>query len=339
MALFIPSFFSGCRDLEVGYDVLYYEYGIFQDAVYASSFMELFLFNISIEPAFLLINYIASFFTGNLHVALGTITFVTLLFAYLAMVRFMKEIPLWIFFLTFLLYYYANSLNLIRQSVAVSITLYAFAILRTSGLGLRFYVVSLLAFLSHYSAIIPWSVYLLYAYISRLSEKRMRWVVNGIIIVAIVIFVLFPKAISLFSVAIGKDYTVYATGDSVADWAKPSLSYTRILFCLVCLYLTSFIRKYRLADNSEVYKCKTMIFIFLFCLLLGKYTGSAGRLALYYMDIMIFYLLYCANNRKWAHTQRKMFNFIIIALFIFFYYKFFYAGLEYKSKILGLSFL
>lgn len=121
-ALLIPSFFSGCRDLEVGFDVLYYEYGIFQDAVYASSFKELFFFNPLIEPVFLLINYVVSFFTDDVHVALGVITFITLLFAYLAMVRLMKEVPLWLFFFTFLLYYYATSLNLMRQSIAVSVT-------------------------------------------------------------------------------------------------------------------------------------------------------------------------------------------------------------------------
>lgn len=338
-ALLIPSFFSGCRDLEVGFDVLYYEYGIFQDAVYASSFKELFFFNPLIEPVFLLINYVVSFFTDDVHVALGVITFITLLFAYLAMVRLMKEVPLWLFFFTFLLYYYATSLNLMRQSIAVSVTLYAFAIMRTSGLCIRFHLISLLAFFCHYSAFIPYIVYLSYAYLTRFSERKMKWFVNGVFISSIIAFFLFPQILLAFSLIVEKDYTVYATGNSAADWSQPSLSYTRILFCLFCLWIVAFITKYHLVEKKdEVYKYKVMIFVFLFCLLLGKYTGSAERISLYYMDIMMYYLLYYANSHKWLLNQRRSFNVMIVILFIFFHYKFIYTGLEYKSAILGLGF-
>ena len=60
VALFIPAFFAGCRDLTVGFDVMFYEYDIYKSTHYSNSFLDLLSSDVgNIEPLFLLINYLA----------------------------------------------------------------------------------------------------------------------------------------------------------------------------------------------------------------------------------------------------------------------------------------
>lgn len=338
LAVLIPSFFSGMRDLDVGYDVMYYEFDAFQNSLYSKSFYSLLTFEDGLEPGFLLINYFSSRLSDDIHLALGIISFFICLFIYLSCVRCRKQCPIWLLYTICLLYNYASSNNLMRQTLAASICFYAFTYLRDYGLKWQYILLSILALSCHNTAIVPIIVFLVYYIIPKVPLKRLSFFFYSFILGCITIYFMFTQLLSLFSNYALKDYSIYGDSSQNASWAQAHVSLSILVLLFFCTYILFYMtKKPSKLPPFETYKYKVTIVLCLLSTFLGNYTGSAARLLLYFIFILMFYLCYIINLQTLSIGKRLCFNFIVLTIFVYLHFKLFYDGLEYKSFLLGIK--
>lgn len=132
LAIFILALFAGLRATSVGTDVEAYGYRLFlraceQDGL--KNIQDLFNYTISgqsYEFGYVLANFLVSRFTNILNIWLFILSFATLTFVFQALRRYENRFPLWLGMLIYLLLYYNESLNLMRQSLAGAIIIFAF---------------------------------------------------------------------------------------------------------------------------------------------------------------------------------------------------------------------
>lgn len=135
IAIIIPAFFAGARSTLVGSDTNGYGVFLFNSSLTSKNgFLKLyetiFAGTDPIEPGYVLIQYIVTRFTENIFWGLFVVSFLTWLFFYLATKILSKKINISIPFtmFLFLIFFYNESLNLMRQSLAAGVMLYAFSL-------------------------------------------------------------------------------------------------------------------------------------------------------------------------------------------------------------------
>ena len=336
-SLLILSIFAGCRDLTVGFDVMFYEYSIFQSACYSSSFFELLNSDVStIEPFFLLINYVAVQVFDNIHFVLGVISFITMLFAYMACWRYRKHVPFWLLYSIYLLLTYDSSLNIMRQYMAVSIILYAYTIMKDKGINWQFLFFSVLAVMTHFSAIFPAVIFYAYNFIPAMNKKKYNLFIFTAVIVSATLLPMMDMILAYSSQFIGKDYSFYLDKSaSNAEWAESTVSGSRIglivLFLLICMYG---LKKKALSETDwREYLCTILISIF--CFWMGAtFMASTLRLFNYFQMLSCFNLCYSSLSIPSTRNGRNITIFLLICLFTILSTRFMYN--EYTSKILSI---
>lgn len=336
-SLLILTIFAGCRDLTVGFDVMFYEYSIFQSACYSSSFIELLNSDVSsIEPFFLFVNYIAVQVFANIHFVLGVISFITILFAYMACWQYRKHAPFWLLYGMYLLLTYNSSLNIMRQYMAISIILYAYTIMKDKGINRQFLFFSILAVMTHYSAIFPASIFCVYNFIPIMNKKTYNLFIFGSIIVSVTLLPMMNTILSYSSQFIGKDYSFYLDKSaSNADWAESTISGSRIglivLYLLICIYG---LKKKTLSKTDwKEYLCT--IFISVFCFWMGAtFMASTLRLFNYFQMLSCFNLCNISLAIPSTRNGRNIAILLLVCLFTILSIRFMYN--EYTSKILSI---
>lgn len=337
-AILIPSFFSGMRDLDVGYDVMFYEYGAFKSALSSHSFHDLTSIEDVLEPGFLLINYISSLISNDIHVALGLISFLTILFIYLACVRCRNECPLWLLYAICMLYNYASSNNLMRQTLAASVCFYAFTLLKDYGLKWQYVLFSFLAFTCHTTSIVPIMAFLIYYVISKMSRKTVSNLFPFLILGCITVYIAFTQLLSVLSnFSDDKDYSIYGDNTQTTTWSETYINTSMIILLLLCLITIRYIKKKYTLDFYVNYKYKYTILLCFLSVSLGTYNGSAARLLIYFIFILMFYICRTLNIKCIKTNRRYIFNLMILVIFMYLYFRSFYDGLEYHSRLLNIN--
>lgn len=338
IALLILSVFAGCRDLIVGYDVLFYEYGIYQSAHYSNSFTDLLNNDAITEPVFLAINYIGVFLCDNIHFVLGLISFITSLFAYLACIRLKRYAPLWLLFSGYLLINYASSMNIMRQNVAVSLFFYTYTLLKDYGLGWRFYLMAGLTLFSHNSAIFPILILFFFYYIPKMAYKTYKFLIFCMIFFMILIYYSVDYILSYLTVFTQKDYTIYAdVAATDSTWATLVIPYTYIIFVSLLAGLCIWKRKKELLLLVEwnEYKCTILVCILIFAMG-ATFTGSLLRLVAYFIILCIFYTIrvsYLSTSRRPQYLLR---NILLLTLFVIMFFRTTSSSVDYSSRILNI---
>lgn len=338
IALLILSVFAGCRDLTVGYDVLFYEYGIYQSAHYSNSFADLLNNDAVTEPVFLAINYIGVLLCDNIHFVLGLISFITSLFAYLACIQLKKYAPLWLLFAGYLLINYASSMNIMRQNVAVSLFFYTYALLKVYGLGWRFYLMAGLTLLSHNSAIFIIPILVFFHNIPKMAYKTYKFFIICMLFFMLLIFYSVDYILSYLTFLTQKDYTIYGDVSATdSTWAILVIPYTYIIFVLLLVGLCILKRRKKLLPLLEwnEYKC-TILVCFLIFAMGATFTGSMLRLVAYFITLCIFYIIrvsYLSTSRK---PQFLLCNILLLMLFVIMFFRTTSSSVDYSSRILNI---
>lgn len=339
LSVFNCAYFAGVRDLTVGYDVMFYETSIFQDACATLSFLKLLKWDPTIEPFFLFLNYISALISDDIHFCLGVISFVTVGFAYMACLRLSQryKFPLWILFVAYILYYYATSMNLLRQSVCVSICFYLYSCLKDKGWNLYSLMIALLAMLSHNTSVLPIVAYICFTFVPHLSRKKFKRFYCILFFSLIMVLYLYSKILSTLTVLTGKAYDIYADMDSAGDagWARLHIPYSIILFIVLFALLIWIFRKNAFVKSyNREYIC-TITFISLTIFMGGFMMGNLSRLNMYFVCLISFYLCQILYGIK--RYPKILINVFMIALFTFLYVRTFYDGIEYTSVILNIK--
>lgn len=158
IAIVIPAILAGCRAQEIGTDVSVYGKPFYDAAVNSASLREYFSSQSNLtfmEPAFYGTVFLASRFCKDYHLGLFVYELLTAAFAYAAMKRCSRlfRTPVWFGMLLYDLVLYNVSLNIMRQSIAVSIVFLAVTYLFENRYK-TYALLSVLAFGFHSSAII-----------------------------------------------------------------------------------------------------------------------------------------------------------------------------------------
>ena len=191
LAVSLPVLLGGFRDDSIGTDTGGYVSWVWSIVSRCSdwkSFLHLYHggYFADIEFGYLTVNFIARLFGDDVHIVYFLTSLLTILPIYLAIYHNRDKAPMWLSMAIFLLSYYNLSLNLVRQSIALSFCIYAFRYVeKKQWMKLAVVVVVILSFHNTGFSFIP--AILLY-----LLMERLHW--KGKIIFSLISFVILSIA-------------------------------------------------------------------------------------------------------------------------------------------------
>lgn len=332
------SFISGVRDLDVGYDVMYYGFPTYQDAVYSDHILQFYEAMGSTEYIFSTIMYIGAHTVKNFNFALGIVSLCTVGSGYLAALKLKSFVPFWITFSIYLLFMYSGTFNLMRQFLAVSMCLYAYSILRTDGLKLSFFIVALLAVLAHNTAIMAVLVLVFYNYIPSFTTKQFRTIFIVFILGNILVLGSIGSILSSMEDISGHEYSTYLDNQQDAGWAASVVPYTYIIYIFIYWSVTRWALKRNVIDKACYRYCLCSSILSIVCFILGAlYAGSMLRMAIYFLIWTAFDICYVIYRIKLVYHKKKGLIFLLFVMFVFIFFRSFDIGTAYSSKILDIE--
>lgn len=310
------------RDKDVGTDLMYYAIPIWNDAVSSvNRGSELTWYGV--EKSYLLLNYACALVSSKLQFFLFVLQALTLLPIFLAAVKVRRYAsPVLIMFL-YLFVMYNATFNLMRQSMALSVSLLAFVYLFLERKKSA-YVLYVLALLLHVSAIISLLVLGVYYVMTNFHLTRKKISAIAFVVVAcFAIGVVFSQQLIMFAIGSGLidvKYAAYtsASGDGLfgARLNKSCVAYDAVV--LMVLYAA-----YR--KNKQDRKLYALVIIGLMSLLF-EFTGLVSyflpRIALYPRMISMFSLPYVFLHMKRSNFKRRLLYQIPFEAFVVFYWIF-----------------
>ena len=309
------SILNGIRDLSVGTDLNVYGNSIFMQARANRFSLQDFLHECASmgmdERGYAALNFIIAQFTDNIHIFYFILGLLVNGIFYIAFFEMRSKIPFLLVWVTYLMIIYPSTLNLLRQSIALSfVALMGCCVLKERNVLSLFCV--FMAIMFHNSAIFAIVIYAFMYSESRADDVRVQNV-------TVVLFLMFSTFIpSLVSVMNSKGllsdkYSQYVMDDSSGISLLNSII-VRILFVIVSIY---FLLKERNELNSYD-KCLFSIIVADFLLIpLQSISPSAFRIALYYSIFKIpGYPLLCC---KFRGMKNITYSFYIIFTIMYFY--------------------
>lgn len=171
LVILIPAIFAGCRDYNVGTDVLVYAAKIYDEASSNGWYILLPDYDSRIEIVFLFLAYIASLLFSTASGFLFLISLFINLFIYLALYRMRYVASICMGEFVYLLLYYNETYNLMRQCMAMAVVIFAVTYIFDRQYT-KALIWSFLAYFVHHSAIIGLGIVILMLYFRKLETKN-----------------------------------------------------------------------------------------------------------------------------------------------------------------------
>lgn len=284
---------SGFRE-SIGFDYNSYRYHFYE--ISKLSFFDTLKYNF--EPGFSFLNKVILYFTDNYKILIFICSFITTGFVSYSIYKNSKY-PFYSFFLYITLAFYYASFNLIRQGLAISISILGLKYLKERKF-LKYLLIILIAASFHYSALVMIPVYFFVNI--NLTYKKI------IIFFLITSFgyIFFDKILAI-ALKIFPMYSEYL----YSDFLKP-LSVKSILIFLFIFIILLFFKKY-IIDQDK--KNSMYINIAFLCFLISIFQTKIGVLDRipYYLNIFSIFsiplIIDCFENEK---QKRLAGTFIII---------------------------
>lgn len=309
LSIVLLSFLAAIRDNSIGTDINVYVKPIFDFFVeYGNSSFKVELYN-DIEIGYRLFNYIISIFTNNLPVLLFFIQLFILTFSFLGIKKmYPKNYPL--VYSIFILIFYNRSLNLVRQSMALVLCIYALPYLFEKKYK-KFFIIVIAASLFHKSALIFLTLWIIYMIIKNKNINQYL-IATGIFSFGIILFIFFPQLINIFINLhlLPSKYEFYLSHYVLNEIDFNCLEIGINIF-LMCIYVV-FAKIY----NNKEEKSKfyfVLLTINLMCLIIASRYVSAYRMSIYFSVPVLLYFL--SNlNLVWKKEEEKKFNLNLIGI-------------------------
>ncbi len=336
ISILLPSILAGLRGISVGTDTIAYGEGIFEIARNSDT-LSSFLNNKSAyisnsEILYKLLVYLISRFTGNLAWLLFFVELIIVYGIYRSIndAGLRRYLPLGIYLYIMLIYPF--SLNLMRQSISISILLLGFKYVR-QGNFIKYFIFVLAASLFHVTAAVGLFIFPLYKICSaqkRLIEvtshlmaffARHRKVINILIFIGCLLILIFAKRLIIAFAFIKKSFNYQL--DHMKTSFDPSMITLGLMIMLLIPFLFNYnkIKHYKVLNyyyicgvistilwqltgiSQEIYRIVLCfwVFIILGVLELVKVAKSGKIIKTYYylsaiVYHVIFYIIYHTNN-------------------------------------------
>lgn len=158
-----PAILAGLRDYVVGTDVMVYAYQVFGIANNIHGIADLFspnIYNSRIEIGFYILAWFSHIFSDDAHIFLFFISLFIGVFVYLILYRMREFVSIWLGEAVYLLCFYNETLNMMRQSMAIVMVIYAFTFIYYKKSWSKFWILAIPSYFFHHSAVIGLSLFL-----------------------------------------------------------------------------------------------------------------------------------------------------------------------------------
>lgn len=207
IAVLVPSLLAGLRDSGIGTDTKVYVDYIWADFKYITNWNQFYTmyqqkqFN-DIEPLYLCLNYIASLFGSKVNNIYFLSNLLTNLFIYLSAYDNRKKSSMTLFMFIYLFSYYNMSLNLVRQSLALSFCLYSFKYIEQKKWW-KFIVMFIIINLAHNTGLFFVAFLILYILFEYLKNNKSRKLILSFTTLCVVLGTVFIDITLTFFVGYG----------------------------------------------------------------------------------------------------------------------------------------
>lgn len=320
VAILLPSLLAAFRMEGVGTDTLYYVKRNFHCAILSDTFQE-FNHYFSLEFLYNALVFIVSRFTNNIHVLYFFIQGIIMFFVFRACYDERDNSPIWFSYLLFLLLYYNRSLNMIRQSLALAIVLYAFKYVKKKQL-LKYIFFIFIASLFHKTALLAIIIY----FLTRIIEGRKSFLFKLFILLFGFLFLVGYQEIMFMLINLGivpNKFLFYVIG-SESNLLLIEL-FRKILFIAIFILFGKSLKRNSKENGIFMYFMGLDIILYL----VGLYANYAQRISYYlgYFDIfLISRLPNCCKNKV---TRNQIY--VLLILFFLAYWYIYYKYLGYDA--------
>lgn len=334
-AIAIPVILAGFRDETIGTDINTYIIHSFEQASNYNNLGD-YVSDTNIDKIFAILMYISRNNSDNVAIPLLIISLFNILCTYIAIVKMRIYVSIPFCMTIFLFSFYNLSLNLMRQSMALSACLLSFVFL-LRRYYYKFIIMFLLAFLCHSSSIFflfPLLIWLLVD--NKFHKLKSNKYTLLYVLFLPMIFLLYDTLLS-GAVNIGifsEKYLMYSTLEKHGGTNVSSIFVATYVILTIVIY-TSFIR-----NRNKIFLYSFLItYGILIVGLLSNISIWAGRLSLYFqIIIVILYPLFIINVPK---SKRNLYKTLYVALLIFYWWYVYINNnsgetYPYTSKILGI---
>ncbi len=326
--LFLPCFIAAVRDRTVGTDVMVYGWWTFRDAqmLGLKDFIDEYEGVSGI--GFNLLSWIVSNSTHSFEVYLFTLQALTIVPFFLSL-RFFRVERLWFGMLIYFLVFYLNSLNLMKQMIAVSICLYSvrFAFDKRP---LPFFLLTVVAMSFHQTAIVNVLVYVVVRCVMNAGDRRPFLCREQIKILAVFVGIAF-----VFILSFGRDIVAalaflkesYAYQANASSATVGTIAYVLMLDILIPFFVLSFGKSKEKAKKSQGYEGRG-IFLSLgllslfgvMGLMLNAVAESLARFSFYGMSFIPNYFAaaeeYGVVGKRYRMLQLCLFSYFFVSQFV-----------------------
>lgn len=331
-AILLPCLLAGMRSLSIGTDVEVYVTTLYDAALESANIKEFFggeyyhagtLRQVAdMDIAFALLVYLTTIITGNLQIVLFLIAALIIIPLYYGLYR-IKNIPIWIGMMTFYLLFYAESLNMMRQFIAISFIFLGTTYLFENNIK-KFMGCAIVAIFFHISAIISIGIFLVYIILSIDKEFITK---KGLVIkideTKIIFFIITFSTLVVFNNEILMNVVETILGDYFVSYVAGNVVFmpNQLIKRLPIFILL-------IIDWKEYYK-KNQYFSFLlimiwFDFLMGQlysantYGGRIGYYFSYYL-ILLFSIIFPSSE----NSVKQNWNKLLIIGYMCFYWLFY----------------
>ncbi|MDU5723052.1 MAG: EpsG family protein [Clostridium butyricum] len=320
LTLLIPSIVAGIR-IDVGTDYSLYNRAFKEIIINKTSRYEDF------EIGYRLLNKIIYSIGGNFHLVMFIMSFFTILFIYNGLINENKNIALTHGIMVYMFLFYQTSLNIVRQSLAISICLYACTCLNR-GKKYRYFLYVLLASTFHRSALICLSFIVL----KPIFQNKDKKILKTVIFLTLLILVFKRDILGeiVFHIFDSNYYSGYflretAVGGNIIFYIAKILP---IILCCIIVY--NYIK-----HNKNL----IMYYNFILC---GYILGALGcftltqvqRIAYYFTYLIILllpFVIRIVSKRKFVVVKVLLLGFIVFNWYFDYFYRGYSQTIPYKS--------
>lgn len=339
VAIFIPCFFAAVRDSSIGFDISIYGDPAFETALRTnklSSFMRAFG---TLEPLYMGLTYLCAKL-GNRYIYYFLLQFLVIGPIWLALRRIEKGKYVWIGIFLYLCWMYGFSLNIMRQSIAIAITLFAYKYIQERK-PLKFFFVVLFAMGFHSTALMAYAVYIIHVLLvcdendkSYLRRKIVQYRSVSKMLIVILVIALFASGASLIGFI---SETTGRFGDFSNDIVSFGIELPNIVFMVVVLGIVYVgMDKNRSLENS--------FFLYIICIGAIVYQLKGMSAQMYRVSMYLTcYMMYCIpkligqmQNSRGIVTLTTMGTFVGYFLFYNVYWMW-HSIYPYTSAFLGIG--
>lgn len=320
---------AGFRDLSIGTDVNIYVKPMFQAALYAKNFSQYleyswfssykYVFVKDFEFGFSIVIYIISNIFKNISAVLFFIHLLIIVPIYKALHKVSKEFPTWISMIVFLFIYYNQTLNMMRQWIAMSFLIYGYTFLRENNTK-KYIILVIVASLFHKTAIIGLIILIIFKYVQKKNVISPTINIIKVCIISVIIVFSLNIIVEFLNLIGYSKYIVYINGNL-------HLSINQLIIRVPILVLLIINYKKLQQHFKDFPFLITMIFLDLIFSQLATISQYSIRISVYFSEysILSYSALCCFKYHNGSYKFRDIINIIILILYSISYWIFYYV--------------